>query len=431
MNESVSNSPTDAFVKSKNGNISFKFSKRHANNASNELSSSNFEIKTYKLRWLILIVICLINLTNTINWICYSPIADYTGKFYGIDYDKVNFLSIVSMIIAVPASLTSFVVIDYFGIRLSLNLAAWLNLIGTIIRVLSSINQVNGKYLVPIDYKYSVLLFGQIVCSLGGPFAFLVTTKFANSWFTENQRALANTVALSSATVGVLVGSLLSPFIVNSETNYAHQLSVLNWITCGLSLLPVILSVFINRSTPPTPPSYSTSHELESTLETNDSKNINNAETKNTLKFSEKLRIYFQQIGKLLRSLQFLFLMVSFSLGYGLFNTLATLLQQVLCVRGYSDNDVGIFGGIMISSGIIGSLFSGIIVDRTKKFEEMSKICFCVSCIVNIIFTIVQDFNNDAGFIKYLLMATFLLIGFFGLPLLPVSLTVRVTMLLN
>ena len=48
---------------------------------------------------------------------------------------------------------------------------------------------------------------GQVLCSLAQPFVMFVTTKFANSWFTENQRALANTVALSSNTFGVLIGA--------------------------------------------------------------------------------------------------------------------------------------------------------------------------------------------------------------------------------
>ena len=81
------------------------------------------EIKTYKLRWFILTVICLINMSNAINWICYSAISNYTALFYNVNYSKVNYLSLIYLIITVPAGFVSFVVIDYFGIRSSLNLA--------------------------------------------------------------------------------------------------------------------------------------------------------------------------------------------------------------------------------------------------------------------------------------------------------------------
>ena len=81
------------------------------------------KIRTYKLRWFILIVICLINISNAINGFCFTSIADFTGKFYNVDYTQVNLLSTISMIIIVPAGLASFIVIDYFGIRSSLTIA--------------------------------------------------------------------------------------------------------------------------------------------------------------------------------------------------------------------------------------------------------------------------------------------------------------------
>ena len=198
-------------------------------------------------------------------------------------------------------------------------------------------------------------------------------------------------------------------------------MSILNFITCGSSLIPAILAAFITRSTPPTPPSYSAIQALQnSDNNENDERNINNGGDEQPLTFRENLRVYVEQIVKLLKSFYFILLLVSFGLGLGLFNALTTLLQQVLCVRGYTDNDVGIFGGIMILSGIIGSLIAGIVVDKTKRFEEVAKVCFCMSCVANIFFTIIQNYNNDEGLIKYLILTAFCLIGIFGLPLLPV-----------
>jgi hypothetical protein len=62
-------------------------------------------------------------MSNAINWICYSAISNYAALFYNVDYSKVNYLSLIYLIITVPAGFISFVVIDYFGIRSSLNLA--------------------------------------------------------------------------------------------------------------------------------------------------------------------------------------------------------------------------------------------------------------------------------------------------------------------
>ena len=381
-------------------------------NTPGETSSSTesvAEIKTYKTRWFILLVICLTNISHSINGFCYTSIADFTGLFYAVDYAHVNLLSTISMIVVVPAGCIALIVIDNFGIRLSLILAGFLNLIGAFIGFLSSAELSNGAPLILIDSKYSVLMLGRVICSIGGPFAFLVTTKFANSWFTQDQRALANTVALISGTLGFLIGAFSSPFIVYSEINYIHQMPTLNSINFGLSAIPAVLVLFITKSMPPTPPHHFSNQEI---VESN---------IKQTLNLKEKVRAYFHQVNQLLRSLPFLLLMISFSIGFGLFNTVSILLQQILCVRGYTNNDVGIFGAILIGSGIIGALIAGFIVDKTKRLEEVAKVCFCVSSIMNLFFTIFQTYNNDDGLIKVLLIIAFCFIGAFGFPLIPVS----------
>lgn len=367
--------------------------------------NENFsEIKTYKIRWYILLVICLINISNAINGFCYTSIADFTGRFYSVDYTQVNLLSTISMVIIVPAGFISFIIIDYFGIRSSLIIAGLLNFFGTIFSVLSSVKQANNSPLIQIDQKYSILMTGQVFCSIATPFSFLVTTKFANTWFSPNQRALANTIALVSATFGVLIGALVSPLIVNSETEFGDQMSTLNSTNCVISLVPAVLSVLINRSTPPTPPTQ--------TIDCNEERLL--------LKFHETFCINLKQTVQLFKSIQFLILFFTFSICFGLFNTLAILLQQMLCVKGYTDQDVGIFSGIMIGLGIIGSLVAGVIVDKTKRFEEVAKICFSVSSLANLFFAAFQSYNNDEGLIKNIIISAFCIIGISGLPLLPV-----------
>ena len=366
------------------------------------------KIKTYKYRWFILIVICGINISNTINGFCYTTIADLTGQFYDASYNQVNLLSTISIIIIVPAGLISFVIINYFGIRLSLNLSGWLNFIGSLFCVLSSIEKSNATPLIPVIYKYSLLMTGQVFCSIAAPFAFLVTTKFANSWFTQDERALANTVALISGTFGFLISAILSPFIVNSKTDYVHQMQVLNFINSAISFVPALLATFLTRSTPPTPP---TNRE-----NLKDDSKIN----KLSLAFFTHLRIYFKQVLELLKSLNFILLFITFGFSFGLSNTTAILLQQLLCVHGYTDSEVGIFSGIMVGFGILGSLIAGIIVDRTKKFEETAKICFLSNSFANLLFAIFQSFDNN-GIAKYLVLVSFALIGLSGFPIVPVS----------
>ena len=71
--------------------------------------------------------------------------------------------------------------------------------------------------------------------------------------------------------------------------------------------------------------------------------------------------------------------------------------------------------------GILGSIVTGVLVDKTKKFQEVAKAYFCLCSLFYIFMTVLQCFNNDHGIVKYLLIVSFCLIGLFGLPLLPVK----------
>ena len=142
--------------------------------------------------------------------------------------------------------------------------------------------------------------------------------------------------------------------------------------------------------------------------------------------FSENFKLYLAQIGKLLKSKDFFILTMSFGLSLGLFNALTTLIEQIFCTRGYNDDDAGYFGGAMIISGIIGSVISGFILDATKRFEELAKICFAMSALSNLFLVCVQLCDNDESTIYYLLMLSFVLSGFFGLPLLPICMEMSI-----
>ena len=61
-------------------------------------------------------------------------------------------------------------------------------------------------------------------------------------------------------------------------------------------------------------------------------------------------------------------------------NTLSTLLQQIMCPFGYDDVAVGLCIGCFIIFGLVGCIVMGIIADKTKKLEELTK-CYWSYCI--------------------------------------------------
>jgi FLVCR family MFS transporter 7 len=374
-------------------------------------------IKVYTMRWFILAVICLANISNTINWICYSAIADSTGRFYSIDYEQVNFLSLAYMIIAIPSGFFSFWFIDNFGLRSSINLGVWFNFVGSILKLLTSLeHSSDGSLLVDKRYGYALLMLGQCICALSQPFLLFITTKFANSWFAEDQRAIANALCLGSGTLGMLVGALISPAIIGTHTWHLSGMGLLHVICCVSAFIPAIMACFILRSTPNQPPSFSA---IISETQTEESDTNNQLETGGN-NFSKHFKIYLRHVEKLFKSNDFIILLVCFGLGLGLFNALSTLIQQIVCTRGYTDNDAGYFGACIIVAGIIGSLIAGAVVDKTKKFEETAKLCFVAATISNLAFCLFQLKDNDNAAFYYLSLFSIGLFGLFGLPLLPV-----------
>lgn len=419
-------SPLWKIKKGKNGDQYLTFSgSSSANQNLNLTQNSNASIKVYKMRWFILLVISLANISNAFNWICYGSIANFTGEFYNISYNSVNFLSLLYLIVSIPSGFVSFWLIDTFGIRASINLGAWINFLGSMVKMASSLDLADAQPLVPDSSKYSVVLVGQSMCALAQPFVLFVSTKFANTWFSENQRSLANTIALASNTLGVLIGAFVSPQIVFSSQEYVSEISFLNIVSCLISLIPAVLAGFINKSAPTFPPSFSAIiNSPNGRSEARDY--VLNEMEEDEKSFLSNFKHYLGQIVKLMSSKDFLILFMSFGLSLGLFNTLTTLLEQILCTRGYTDTDVGYFGAAMIISGMIGSLITGVILDKTKRFEEMAKICFCFSALTNVFFVILQLYNNENSLIYYLLLFSFCLTGFFGLPLLPICMDMAI-----
>lgn len=125
-------------------------------------------IRVYKMRWFILSAICFANISNAINWINFSPIADYTGEFYSVDFEQVNYLSLIYLITSTPAGFFSFWLIDSFGVRLSLNLGSWFNLIGSVVRLVSALDMPDGTAIIPHDHKYTILFAGKLYIEVIG-----------------------------------------------------------------------------------------------------------------------------------------------------------------------------------------------------------------------------------------------------------------------
>lgn len=118
-------------------------------------------------------------------------------------------------------------------------------------------------------------------------------------------------------------------------------------VLIGISLL---LAFFFFKSAPPTPPSYST-HLRNAGIDIYSS--IDSGDEQGGWKRLER------EYNKLMRNKDYVILLISFSLGLGLFNTFLTLIYQIIEPWGYSNNAAGTFGAVLIVCGLLGAASAG------------------------------------------------------------------------
>ncbi|XP_064142159.1 solute carrier family 49 member A3 isoform X2 [Loxodonta africana] len=92
----------------------------------------------------------------------------------------------------------------------------------------------------------------------------------------------------------------------------------------------------------------------------------------------------------LVRNKAYLILALCFGAGIGIFSSFSALLEQILCVKGYSNDFAGLCGALFITFGFLGALCLGRYVDRTKHFTEVTKIGFCLTSMACVAFAVMR-----------------------------------------
>jgi MFS family permease len=81
----------------------------------------------------------------------------------------------------------------------------------------------------------------------------------------------------------------------------------------------------------------------------------------------EERSLVFDGFKQTLRTRDFLWLMVIFFIGLGVFNAVTTWIEDIMRPRGFTATQAGITGGLMIVGGIVGALIIPLLSDYYKK----------------------------------------------------------------
>ncbi|XP_041477428.1 solute carrier family 49 member A3-like [Lytechinus variegatus] len=314
------------------------------------------EYRMYKWRWFVVATMAVLNISNAMAWICFAAITNFTAEYFEVSVDAVNWFSLVYLVVAIPMGFVVAWELNAYGFRIAILLGAWLNFLGILLRYLGTV------FPIPPSSQFAVVMVGQTLAAFGQPFLLFSPTKMAALWFNDSQRTTGNILATMANPLGILLSFLLSALLVSEPSDVPLML----WVFVIPAAIGVCLATFgICNSAPPTPPSSSADTEHQP---------------------------FLTGLKMLVKNRHFLILFVTFGGGFGIFNAISTFLEQIVCPIGYNDNFAGLVGALMIGVGLLGAVVAGLIVDKTKAFTPVVKICNAVAIVFVFILSISSKF---------------------------------------
>jgi MFS family permease len=289
------------------------------------------KFKLYGYRWVVLGVFMFINLTIQMLWIAYAPITGLAAEFYAVSDLQIGLLSMAFMIAFIPFSIPASWVIDTYGFRLAVGIGAVLMGVFGLVRGFAGAN-------------YSLVLWSTIGIAVAQPFLLNAWTTVPAKWFPIESRATAVGLVTLANLVGVALGMVLTPMLVETMPIASVQM-----IYGGIAAFSSLLFLVLARETPPTPPCPLGQETRALMLD--------------GLKNAIKIKPFW------------FFLIVSF-IGLGIFNGLTTWVEAIIRPRGFTPSDAGTLGALLIAGGLVGAVLLPALSDKQRKRQPYLMLAF-------------------------------------------------------
>ena len=275
--------------------------------------------RAYGYRWIVLLAFVTIAVMTQVLWITFAPITGAAAQFYQTSDLMIGLLSMSFMIVFILIFLPSAYAIDTWGFRKAVGLGAVLTAIFGLTRGIFASH-------------FTIVLLSQIGIALGQPFVIGAITKIAARWFPLRERATASAIGTLALYLGPLLAMFLTPYLV-LRIGIARMLQVYGIAAAAAAALFLLVA----REHPPTPAG------------------------------NEERILMFQGLKSMLRQRHFLFLLVIFFVGLGMFNSVSTWIENIIRPRGFSISQAGTLGGLMLAGGIIGAVLISLLSDQSRR----------------------------------------------------------------
>jgi len=311
------------------------------------ITSSETEFKVYKRRWFGLVQLVLLNIIVSWDWLTFSANSTTAAEFYNVTSSSINWISTAFLFSFVVASPVVVFTLHRGGPKTAIIISSVLLLVGNWIRYGATKAGKHGNF--------GGLMFGQILIGLAQPFVLSAPSRYSDLWFTNRGRVAATAVMSLANPLGGALAQLIGPAWV-SKTSDIPNLVLYVSIIASVATIP---SFFI-AAHPPTPSSHS------------------GTQPKHQLRPSLRF---------LLTSPEFYMIAIPYAFYVGLFNSISSLINQILQPYSFTEDEAGIGGALLIVVGLVTSAVTSPIIDRTKSYLIAIKICVPIIAICYLAFT--------------------------------------------
>jgi MFS family permease len=237
----------------------------------------------------------------------------------------------VFMLAFIPLSIPVSWILDTYGYRVAVGIGAALMGVFGLVRGFAGSN-------------YPLVLGSTIGIAIAQPFLLNAWTTVPAKWFPVGSRATMVGLVTLSSLVGTALGMVLTPLLTESLSIAQVQL-----IYGGMAAFSAVLFIALARANPPTPP-----------CETG----------------QETRALMFDGLKHALKIKPFWFYLVASFIGLGLFNGLTTWVEAIIRPRGFTPNDAGTLGALMIVGGLVGAVVLPALSDKQQKRQPYLMLAF-------------------------------------------------------
>ena len=350
------------------------------------------------------------------QWLTFAPVTNHSAAFFAVSATAVNWLSTAFMfafVLVTPAVLYTL----HFGPRPSIVAASALVLLGNWLRYGGARAGPHGNF--------GLVMFGQILTGLAQPFVLSAPARYSDLWFTNRGRVAATALATLANPFGAALGQLIVPFWVSSPADIPNMVLWVAIIVCGPPRQKLPLLTYHNPTPLPPPLLLSplanpAARPAQSSVCSVPSFFIPEAPPTPVAPSSETPKApLLASLRSVSRSLEVWLILVPFAVYVGFFNSLSTLLAQMLVPYRYTDEEAGIGGALLIVVGLVASAVVSPLVDRNKAYLATVKVNVPLIALCYFVF-IWMPATHDVGGLAgpYVVLAV---LGAASMSLLPVA----------